>query len=352
MRTSSQGRTHGCTTNAAIREEGPCQTEPSTWHLADIRARTIVSTDVPRRPLGRNASIDWLPFLADRLNASFAVVSMGGDRMRRFSMRRGFAGWLAVAIAVMPGLAIAQTAPAAPKRLGFLSGFGCSTDAYPSALRRRLAELGWTNGQSLIVDCVSTVNPDQVGKLVAELVARQPDVLAAQPTDYVRALKQATATIPIVMVATPNPLESGLVPNLVRPGANVSGTVSSGRDVATKRIALLKRLVPRSAKLAVIGRAGGDAVVRAQLENDFTALAEDQGFTWQAFYPVAVADYDAIFARLAAEGFNAAYVAPSPLLDANQVHVAELAMAAQNSNRLRLCLSGRERPSYGLWRRR
>jgi putative ABC transport system substrate-binding protein len=246
--------------------------------------------------------------------------------MGRFSIYTGFGGWLVVAIAIGPGPAMAQNATAAPKRLGFLSGFGCSTDAYPSPLRRRLAELGWINGQTLIVDCVSTVNPDQVGALVSELVARQPDVLAAQPTDYVRALKQATATIPIVMVATPDPVESGLVPNLVRPGANVTGTVSSGREVATKRIALLKRLVPRLAKLAVIERHGGDAVVRAQLEKDFTALAADLEFTWQAFSPAVPEDYDALFARLAAEGFNAAYVEPGPLLDANQALVASLAM--------------------------
>src|SRR5260221_4581325 len=128
------------------------------------------------------------------------------------------------------------------------------------------------------------------------------------------------------MVATPDPVESGLVPNLARPGANVTGTVSSGREVATKRIALLKRLVPRLAKLAVIERHGGDAVVRAQREKDFAALAVDLGLTWQAFSPAVPEDYDAIFVRLAAEGFNAAYVEPGPVLDANQARVASLAV--------------------------
>ena len=246
--------------------------------------------------------------------------------MRRLAIRMGFVGLLAVAMATCPGLATAQNTNAPPKRLGFLSGFGCSTDADPSPMRRRLAELGWINGQTLIVDCVSTVYPDQAGALAAELVARRPDVLAAQPTDYVRALKQATATIPIVMVTTPNPVESGLVTNLARPEANVTGVVSSGREVAAKRIELLKRLLPRLAKLAVIERKGGDAVVHAQLEKDVTDAATKLGFAWQAFYPAAPEDYDAIFARLAAEGFDAAYVEPGPLLDANQTRVARLAM--------------------------
>jgi putative ABC transport system substrate-binding protein len=246
--------------------------------------------------------------------------------MKRLAIRMGFVGLLAVAMATCPSLATAQNTIASAKRLGFLSGFGCSTDAYPSAVRRRLAELGWINGQTLILDCVSTVAPDQAGTLAAELVARRPDVLAAQPADYVRALKQATATIPIVMVTTPNPVESGLVTNLARPEANVTGVVSSGREVAAKRIELLKRLLPRLAKLAVLERKGEDSVVHAQLEKDIADAAAKLGFTWQAFQPGKQEDYDAIFARLAAEGFDAAYVEPGPLLDANQTHVAQLAM--------------------------
>src|SRR5271156_1819309 len=120
-------------------------------------------------------------------------------------------GAVGAALATCAGLAAAQETAAPLKRVGFLSGFGCSTDANPSPFRRRLAELGWVDGRTVILDCVSTVNLDQVDALAAELVARRPDVLAAQPTNYVRALKQATGTIPIVMVTTPNPVEAGLV---------------------------------------------------------------------------------------------------------------------------------------------
>lgn len=130
---------------------------------------------------------------------------------------------VAIAMATCAGPAAAQDTTASLKRVGFLSGFGCSTNASPSPFRRRLAELGWVDGRTVILDCVSTLNPDQVDALAAELVARRPDVLAAQPTNYVRALKQATATIPIVMVTTPNPVESGLVTDLARPEANVTG---------------------------------------------------------------------------------------------------------------------------------
>ena len=232
----------------------------------------------------------------------------------------------AIAIATCPDLAAAQETAAPLKRVGFLSGFGCSTDANPSPFRHRLAELGWVDGQTVILDCLSTVNLDQVDALAAELVARRPDVLAAQPTNYVKALKQATATVPIVMVTTPNPVEAGIVTNLEKPEANVTGVASSGSDVAFKLIGLLKRLLPRLAKLALIERKGADAVVHAQFEKDVTDASTKLEFTWQAFSPAAPEDYDTIFARLRTEGFDAAYVEPGPLLDANLARVAGLAI--------------------------
>jgi putative tryptophan/tyrosine transport system substrate-binding protein len=236
------------------------------------------------------------------------------------------AGMAAVAIATCAGPAAAQENAASLKRVGFLSGFGCSTDANPSPFRRRLADLGWVDGRTVILDCVSTVNVDRVDALAAELVGRRPDVLAAQPTNYVRALKQASASIPIVMVTTPNPVEAGIVTNFEKPEANVTGVASSGSDVAFKLIGLLKRLLPKLAKLAVIERQGADAVVHAQFEKDVTDASTKLEFTWQAFSPAAPEDYDAIFARLAAEGYDAAYVEPGPLLDANLARIAGLAM--------------------------
>ena len=151
-------------------------------------------------------------------------------------------------------------------------------------------------------------------------------MLAAQPTNYVRALRQATATIPIVMVTTPNPVESGLITDLARPEANVTGVASSGREVAVKLIELVKKLLPRLMKLAVIERHGGNAGIHAQLEKDVTDASTKLGFTWQAFNPAGAEDYDAIFPRLAAEGFDAAYVEPGPLLDANLARIAGLAI--------------------------
>jgi putative tryptophan/tyrosine transport system substrate-binding protein len=142
-----------------------------------------------------------------------------------------------------------------PKRLGFLSGFGCG-----GTLPRRLAELGWVDGRTFTFDCVTTdsPDPDQLTRLATEMVARRPDVLATGPSTYVRALKQATAAIPIVMLSTPDPVEAGLVTNLPRPEANVTGTAQSGADTTSKRLELQKQMLPRLARLAIIWWAKSD----------------------------------------------------------------------------------------------
>ena len=207
-----------------------------------------------------------------------------------------------------------------PKRLGILSGFGCIRGSF----HQRLAELGWIEGRTLTTDCVSTVYLDQLTLLATELVAHRPDILAASPTTYVRALKQATATIPIVMISTPNPVETGLVTNLPRPEANVTGTAQSGADNTSKRMQMMKQMLPRLARLAIILRAGIDTLFAEQLTKDATAAASTLDFAWQVFSVTAPEDYDRIFARLAAEGFDAAYVPPGPHSYANLSRIAEL----------------------------
>jgi len=148
--------------------------------------------------------------------------------------RREFITLIGAAVAAWSLAACVEPAGAQstvlPKRLGVLSGFGCGR----GIISQRLAELGWIDGRTLTIDCVSTVDTDQLTLLATELVARRPDVLAASPTAYVRALKQATATIPIVMISTPSPVEMGLVTNLPRPEANVTGTAQSGADNTSK----------------------------------------------------------------------------------------------------------------------
>jgi putative ABC transport system substrate-binding protein len=155
-------------------------------------------------------------------------------------------------IAFIGGLAIAwplasfaqQPKPAPLKRIGILDIYGCRIP--PDLLgTRRLAELGWIEGRNFVVDCVTTIGRlDQLPALAHELVSRHPDVLISVPIPSIKALKQETTTIPIVMTGTPEPVRTGIITNLARPEGNVTGVSFFGFDIISKRIELLKEIVP------------------------------------------------------------------------------------------------------------
>jgi putative ABC transport system substrate-binding protein len=193
---------------------------------------------------------------------------------------------------------------------------------------RRLAELGWIEGQNIVFDCVSTVGRvDQVPALARELVSRRPDVLIAGHWTDVIALKQETTTIPIVMIYGWEPVRLGLISSLARPGGNVTGVALF--YLFPKQMELLKEIVPKLKRVAFVRGVGGDAVRPQALkigEEDRQSAASALGFTWQIFPATAASDYDEIFARLEAEHFDAVNVPGLPLNTENQSRICQLAL--------------------------
>ena len=243
---------------------------------------------------------------------------------------RKFIRLIGIAIALPLASYAQQPQLAPPKRIGYLAQFGCpiaSEDPVP----RRLAELGWVQGRTFVFECVSTVGRlDQVPALARELVSRRPDVLIAAPFNFVSALKQETTTIPIVMLATFEPVRLGLVASLARPEGNVTGVAWFG--LLPKQMEILKEIVPHLRRVAfVTGVAGARAAYSPS--GAFKVAVEDAqitagalGFTWQIF-PAAVAnDYDEIFARLAAEQFDAAYILGDAFNIQNRTNICHLAL--------------------------
>jgi putative ABC transport system substrate-binding protein len=176
-------------------------------------------------------------------------MAMPGQDCRLRSAKRLAARVLLAVIftaGVHPGLA-QKSAP--PKHLGILASWACPERLVPEMrlwpLLWSLADRGWVEGRTLIVDCIQAGNRMQdVPALAAELVARKPDVLFGESTPVVRALKQATAKIPIVTIAS-DPLRSGIVTNLAHPEANVTGLAPMSFDLAAKRTELLRDVLPR-----------------------------------------------------------------------------------------------------------
>jgi putative tryptophan/tyrosine transport system substrate-binding protein len=205
---------------------------------------------------------------------------------------------------------------APPKHLGILASAACPERLLPEMrlwpLLWSLADRGWVEGRTLIVDCIQAGGRMQdVPALAAELVARKPDVLFGESTPVVRALKQATAKIPIVTIAS-DPLGSGIVTNLAHPEANVTGLAPMSFDLVAKRTELLRDVLPRLSRLALIYHTGADPVEHEQMQKEIRSAGLALGFTWKVFYLTSVADVGATFEQLAAEGYDAVYIWPSP----------------------------------------
>jgi putative ABC transport system substrate-binding protein len=123
----------------------------------------------------------------------------------------------------------------------------------PEALRQALREVGYVEGANLVVEWRDAGGrPERFDGLAAELVRLKVDVIVAANPAATLAAKRATASIPIVMVNTPDPVQLGLVASLGRPGGNVTGTTTLSADVSVKQMQLLKEAVPRVVRMAIL----------------------------------------------------------------------------------------------------
>ena len=140
--------------------------------------------------------------------------------------------------------------------IGLLSPASRSPSVLPALFDAPLAELGWIEGKNLVVERRYAENrPERLPELAAELVRLNVEVIVAAGTLGPLAAKQATSTIPIVMTASGDPLGSGLVASLARPGGNVTGMSLMAPDLGGKRLELLKELLPQLARVAVLWNA-------------------------------------------------------------------------------------------------
>jgi putative ABC transport system substrate-binding protein len=150
--------------------------------------------------------------------------------------------------------AVAQQSARIP-RIGYLGASGDAHTPGPlnEAFRQRLRDLGYIEGKNILVEYrYAEGDLDRVPGLVAELVQLNVDVLVSGNLAVIRAAKQATKTIPIVMVISADPVATGLVDSLASPGGNVTGVTRLTRELSGKRLELLKEVVPRMSRVGVL----------------------------------------------------------------------------------------------------
>jgi len=235
--------------------------------------------------------------------------------------RREFITLLGGAAAAWP-LAVRAQQPAMPV-IGFL--YHQSADPFAHrlrAFRQGLKETGYVEGENIVIEYRWAEG--QFGRLPAlaeELVRRQVAVIVAPSTVATLAAKAATATIPIVFAAAEDPVRFGFVASLARPGGNLTGINFFSSELVAKRLELLRELVPRAARVAVLI----DPSNVGRTEKEVEAAARALGLQIQTLNATNSREIDAAFAALVRERADALFVSPGGLFNGRRVQLATMA---------------------------
>jgi len=211
-------------------------------------------------------------------------------------------------------------------RIGLLSYRGCGVSLDPNgAFRQGLRELEYVEGRNLGIECRDARGRvDRFADLGVELVRLEMDVLVAEGTPASLAAKQATTTIPIVMVGVADPVRSGLIASLARPGGNVTGpSLFPTLEVAVKVLERLKEIVPRVSRIAVLRDPTNPSHIL--IDDEVVAAGRGLGMTPQRIGVRAAADFQDAFAAILDQRVQALLVYALPISPADGRRIAEFA---------------------------
>ena len=160
--------------------------------------------------------------------------------------------FLVVSLLLAPALSAPAQQPVAARRVGVLT-FTQLAPTLQEPLRQGLRDQGYVEGQNLLIEWrAADGRPERAKALAQELVGLKVDVIVANLTPAVQAAKEATATIPIVMASAGDPVGTGFVKSLARPGGNITGLTGISAELAGKRIELLRELVPGLTRVGLL----------------------------------------------------------------------------------------------------
>jgi putative tryptophan/tyrosine transport system substrate-binding protein len=232
---------------------------------------------------------------------------------------------LAASLLAAPLAADAQQAGKVP-RIGFLSVTSPS-DRPPllDAFRQRLRELGWVEGQNIVIDYRYPENRvDRLPDLATELVRLKVDLIVTEGTQGVTAAKNATETIPIVMINVRDPVGIGLIASLARPGGNVTGVSgSAGLEWVAKQLELLKETVPKIRHMAILSNPA-NAYHRLAIR-EVNVAARSLGVQLQLLEARGPNEFDGAFAAMAKERVGALLVLSDAVFGFHRTRLADLA---------------------------
>ena len=219
--------------------------------------------------------------------------------------------------------------------IGFLGSNASAWRPWAEAFVGRLRELGWIEGRTISIDYRwSEGRPERNAEIAAEFVRLNVDVIVANGT-AVSTVKQATSAIPIVFPIAVDPVGSGVVASLARPGGNVTGLSNQQSDAAGKRLELLREVVPSLRRLAIMANVGNPQAVLEM--GEVQAAARKLGIEVAPLEIRRAEDIAPAFAAIKAQT-DAIYLVQEALVNANRTRVITLTLTA----RLPAIISARE----------
>jgi putative tryptophan/tyrosine transport system substrate-binding protein len=239
--------------------------------------------------------------------------------------RREFITAVGATTALWPFAALSQSKPPI---IGYLLPESASSqNQWTPAFLRRLRELGWVEGNTVKIEYRwGEGKVEHLDEFAAELVRLKVNVIVTAATPPTMAAKRATSVIPIVFAAAADPVGSGLVASLARPGGNLTGLSLQGIEAASKRVELLREVVPNLRRLAILIDRSNPAVMRegeqAQAAARAVGLEVVAQNVWEAD------DISPAFAELNGRA-DALYLTSSPLLFDNKLAIGKLALKAR-----------------------
>lgn len=233
-----------------------------------------------------------------------------------------------VALIAMFGATMILRAEQPPKgvRVGFLSHVVARDSSSLADFLHGMRERGHVEGKNLIVDYRSAEGQyERLPALAAELVQLKPDVIVAATSISTRAAQQATATIPIVMVAVGNPVEQGFVESFAKPGGNITGVSGQYEDLVKKMPELLKAIAPNAWRMAVLVDASHAS--HADWLREIHVAAEILSIKLLPVEVHASEGFDGAFSAVRKERPDALLVLPSPKFFVARKRIADFAQA-------------------------
>jgi putative ABC transport system substrate-binding protein len=228
------------------------------------------------------------------------------------------------ALAFLAAPLAAKAQPAAKTyRIGLLAGG--SPPSHRTPLREALRELGYAEGQNLLIESrYAEGRLESLPILAAELVRLKVDVIVTVTTPATAAAQGATASIPIVMTDVGDPLATGLIANLARPGGNVTGLSIAGSEIAKNALEVLKNAVPSIGRIAVVRSPTNPA--QAFGYRELEALAKGVGVVLSPIEGISGADLDRVFTEVRGVDPDALFVMPLHTRTSDWRRIADFAV--------------------------